>query len=1023
MASQVFKFPGFFDREIDLSQQEQAPIGVPAGVVGASQRGPAFIPTTVGSFPDFESKFGSLDPRLAAPYAVERHLENRNALTFVKMLGAGGNTTAADIETTRTHGTVKNAGFIISASLTPDPAGEHFGTHGAVQFLVARHVVTGSEAFSQLGFSRNDSMFTTGSSDEAMLVRGMIMVASGARLQVLDHDESWAGNIDDAATANSTTGLFKVVISSSVGATYSSDEGNAGVKILTASLNPTSDNYFAKILNTDPEKFEDHKHVVYANFAVDDEIATVGTNGGDILITSGSSNASANSGDTAQPFLNAFGRFDTRYASPQTTKFISQPFGTTEYDLFHIEAIDDGAYANQKIKISISNLKRSANPRNKFGTFALAVRSFDDTDTSPVVLEQFSDLTLDPDAENYIGRIVGDRKAFYNFDAESESDRRLVVQGRFPNRSKFIRVIPTDDLEKKLLPHDALPFGFHGVEALSLNSLLTDRSGSAGFSAIQRQAADLGSSGADAELLSSIVPPVPYRFKVTRGAISTAGGLEGAPGNLEIVDNRYHWGVKFSRNSNVLNANIISEQNKLVNSYTKFLGLAQLDVMVTGSDKDSFHDHKFTLARVALGNGALADVTGSAGSHMKEAAYLRNGTPDVTNYKIVDGDASTERVTMATLLNNGTTAAVFNAFSSFAKFTTVLQGGFDGLNILDKNAATMNDRASSTESRTDGVYGNANGNFVSPGVNFNQNGTGITNNAINSYRVGANIITDAIASNVNVVAFPGQREPLVSDYVADKVRDFGLALFAMDVPTYNPDGNRVFDGMTGEYIDPENTATTLEGRALDNEYAAAYFPDITVDDAINNRRVTVPGSVAAVSALSFNDRVAYPWFAPAGFNRASLDFVKLTTTRIKQAERERLFDVHVNPIVKFPREGYVIFSQNTLEQEGSALGSVNVVRMLNDVKRQVIDIGNRLIFENMDPTLRSRLVKQVTPVLSAVQIRQGIDSFKVVCDNTNNTDADENANKMNCRIIVKPTRAVEFIAIDFIITRSGVQFV
>lgn len=1021
MASQIFNFPGFFDREIDASQQEQAPIGIPAGVVGPSERGPAFVPTTLGSFPDFESKFGSLNVRLVAPYAVERHLENSTGLTFIRVLGAGGNTTAADIETTRIEGTVANAGFKVSSSLVPTEAA-HFGAHGTVQFLVARHIITGSEAFSQLGFTRNDSLFTSGASDEARLVRGMIFVASGARLQVLNHDEVWATTVDDAATANSTSGLFKIVISSSEGSSYSSDEGNAGIRILTASLNPTSDNYFVKVLNTNPEKFEELKHVVYANFAVDNEVATVATGAGDIVIASGSAGVSANSGDTALPFQNAFGRFDTRYTNPKTTKFISQPFGTTEYDLFHIEGLDDGDFANKKFKISVSNLKRSANPRNKFGSFALVVRKFDDTDTAPVVLEQYSDLSLDPEADNYICRVIGDRKAFYNFDAESESDRRLVVQGRFPNKSKVIRVIATDTVEDKKQPAEALPFGFHGLETISFNSRLTDRSGSTDI--VKRLAANLGSVGGDEELLTSIVPPVPYRFKVTRGAISTAAGkLEGAPGSLEIVDTRYHWGVKTTRNKVLLNANVSDENNELVDTYTQFLGISKLDVMVTGSDRDNFHDHKFTLARVAFANGAIADITSSAADHMKEAAYLRNGTPDVTNYKITDSDGSTERITLATLLNNGTTAAVFNAFTAFAKFTTVMQGGFDGTNILDKNAATLNDRATSSESRTDGVFGNTNASFTSPGFAFNQNGTGITNNAINSYRVGANIITDAIASNVNVVAFPGQREPLVTDYVADKVRSFGLAMYVMDLPNYNADNNRVFDGQSGQFIDPENTANAFETRALDNEFVASYFPDVVVDDAINNQRVTIPGSIAAVSALSFNDKVAYPWFAPAGFNRASLDFVNLTTTRINQGERDRLFDVHINPIVKFPREGHVIFSQNTLEQAESALGSVNVVRMLNDVKRQIIDIGNRLVFEQMTPELRQQFVKQATPILSAVQVRQGIESFRVISDSSNNTNADLEANQMNVRIILVPTRAVEFIAIDFIITRSGVQFV
>jgi hypothetical protein len=433
MANNTYKFPGFFDREIDLSQEVQAPLGTPTGIVGMAERGPAFVPKSVGSFADFKTKFGDLNPRFVGTYAVQKHLENRNALTFVRVLGAGSNTTSAHIDNTRTKGVVNNAGFKISASLSPDSSA-HQGAHGAVQFLVARHVVTGSEAYGQAGFTNNDSLFTTGSSSEAMLVRAMIFVASGARLQVLSHNESWSTTVDDAATANSSSKEFKIVISSSAGSTFASSEGQSGIRILTASLDPTSDNYFGKILNKDPERFQAEKHLVYADFAVDAEVATVGTGSGDIVIASGSANVSVNSGDTSLPFLNAFGRFDTRFQTPKTPHIISQPFGTTEHDLFQVESLDDGAFANTRYKISIANLQKSTNPRYKYGTFTLLVRAFEDTDTDQQILEQFSNLTLDPESDNYICRIVGDKKVYYNFDAEDESDRRLIVSGKFANK-------------------------------------------------------------------------------------------------------------------------------------------------------------------------------------------------------------------------------------------------------------------------------------------------------------------------------------------------------------------------------------------------------------------------------------------------------------------------------------------------------------------------------------------------------------------------------------------------------------
>lgn len=1019
MVSQVFNFPGFFDREIDLTTQIQEPIGTPAGVVGASERGPAFVPYTVGSFNDFQTRFGDLNPRYSAPYAVNRFLENRTALTFVRILGAGANETSSDIDDTRTKGIVKNAGFKVTGSDSL-VATDLSKSVGAVQFLVARHVVSSSEALGMPMFSDNSSLLTSGSNDEVYLTRGVIFSAYDTRVQILSHNEDWAAGADDVATVNTSSKEFKIVISSSAGTTFANDDGFAGVKIFTASLDPSSDNYFAKLMNTDPEKFADEKHLVYADYAVDAEIVSVGTGSGDVAIASGSSQTSSTSGDTSLSWLEAFGRYDTRFTTPKTSWFISQPYGEVEHDLFYIEGRDDGAYANQRFKISITNVVKSSNVRSKYGSFTLLVRAFDDTDVEPKFLEQFNNLSLNPDSDNYIAKVIGDKVARFNFDVEAEEDRRLITTGKFENRSRLIRVVVSDQVAQKKIPEDAVPFGFRGVEVLNTNSLLSDVTGS---DSIKRLS--VSSTGTlDPRLEWAVVPPLPFRYKVTKGNANTSPGFEGAPGNTELTDGRYFWGVKFTRNSNALNPNIVNLPNSLVNTYTKFTGISKLDVLITGSKVDDFNSNKFTLARVALGNGSINDVTSSVNNHMKEAAYLRDRKPSGFDYTVTDEISSNDRITLATLYQKGSTAADFNKFTDFTKFTNIMYGGFDGVNILDKNAAVFNDRSTSTETRTsDGEIGNAAATFSSPGFQSNQNGFGTSNSTVFSYRTAAKIITDPIASNINLLAVPGQRDPLVVDYTGDEVRDFGLAFYTMDVPLYDSNGDRIWDNETSKYVDVEQTANSFEQRALDNEYVGAYFPDLVINDPVNRRRVTVPSTVGALAALGFNDRVAYPWFAPAGFNRASLDFVKLTKTRIKQPERERLYDIHINPVVKFPGEqGFVIFAQNTLEQAETALGSINVVRMLNELKRRIISIGNRALWDQITPDTYTELGRRFRNVLNTISSRAGIERFDVIVDNRNNTELDRENNRVNARIVLVPTRSVEFIAIDFIITRSGVSF-
>lgn len=1018
MPQQILRAPGFYDREIDLSVRETQPSGVPAGIAGAAQKGPAFVPVELGSYLDFEARFGSLDPKFVAGYAVDKWLANRNSVWFMRLLGAGANTTTADFENTRTKGIVKNAGFQISGSVVGGGDSRH---QGSVQFLVAKHKVTGSEAVGYPVLFTDNSSVALGSSF-AYLLRSVIFAAADTRIMVMNTNETFNGLIDDAATIDDTTSSptyrkFKLVISSSAGSSWAADDGFAGVKIFTASLDPSSDDYVGKRLNTDPDKFAEAKHLLWGDFAVDAEIATVASGSGNdnsVAILSGSSVTSTTSGDTTMPFRSAFGRFDTRYTTPKTSWFISQPFSGIEHNLFYIESLSDGEYANSKYKISISGIKASTDPKNDYGTFTVLVRAFDDTDLSPKVIEQFNNVNLDPSSPKYIARVIGDMKYSFGWDAVSEADRVLSVSGEFPTRSKFIRVVMNPAIKEYGLPAKSLPFGFRGPNVLLTNSTATD---TATVPATSR----LAGSGSIGVLSGAIMPAVPMRFKVTRGAVTSSANYTGQSGPTEIADSRFYWGIKFERNNSIFDTNTTSEANRFIASLTKFHGIEKLDTVATGSVADTFNNNKFTLARVALAEQTLATVTSSVAIHMKEAAYIHNGSPSVSNGYIVDSLYG-NRVTFATILSTGT-AADFNRFSDYMKFTNIMFGGFDGTNVLDKNARRFDDRSTSAESGSVG-YGVANASYTSPGAatGTNYSGYGVNNNSVFAYRTAINVLTDPINSKINLLALPGQRDPLVTDYATDKNKSYDLSFYIMDIPSYDSDGVRIFDGETGKYIDVEKTKDEFDSRAIDNDSCASYFPSFTMEDTVNNRRVIVPASVAAIAAFGFSDRVAHPWFAPAGFNRAALDFVKGTQVKINQPERNDLFDTRINPIVKYPSDGYVFTSQRTLAQGTGLDSSINVRRLMLEIKRLVSDIGNSLMFEGITPSLRSLFVSRTSSALSIIQTNKGVEKFQVICDDSNNTQSDVDALRMKGLIKIFPTTSVEYILIDFIVTPSGVEF-
>lgn len=1033
MPEQTYRSPGFFEQEIDLSARQGTTLGIPAGVIGTSQIGPAFVPVTVGTVVDFENRFGSLSPDRFGPYAVREFLKHRNAVTFVRVLGAGANSTEADLLNTEVMGTVKNAGFILSAS-----SGDK--SPGAVQFLAAIHDLPTDETFGYPIYSDNRSFTERGAGDNRVnLVRAVLLTPSGTRFEVLDHDQAYSpANVGDSlaefgGSAFLGESFFKLVLSSSE-ASLTRDEGFNGIRIFTASLNPTSKHYIAKTLNTNPDKFQEEEHLLYLDFAVENEVASVRADAAlnTVALLTGSAGSSASGGDKTTPFRNLFGKFNTRYTTPRTPSFISQPFGGTEYDLFHFETVSDGAASNSSFKVSIANLRKSSDPANEFGTFDVQVRRFDDTDTDPQILEVYPACDLNPRSENYVARKVGDKKVYFNFDTTDEDEQRLVVQGKYPNRSTRVRIVMSEAVENGTVPPRVLPFGFRGLPVLKtsdsltddLLTVLSDRHGnSLGGSGVRL--AEIAGTGSP--LTGSILPPLPLRFKVTRGAVDGSPTFIGEPGTAERVDNRFYWGVKFERlpltgtvSDALLNSNVSDVPNPLIRAYTGFQGIAKLDTLVTGAAADEFNSNKFSLSRVALYNtlssGEIADVTGTAKEHMLQAAYLRDGIPSAVDYTIADGARA--RITLATLVH--TASSVFNRFQEYTKFTAPFYGGFDGVNLLDRDSRLLSDRAASSDAG--GKATSFPGGFGLAGTqDGTMSGEGRDNNIVSAYRAAAKILTDEISSNVNILAIPGIRDVLVTDFAMERVKSYGLALYLMDVLGYDTDANRLFDDSTVK-PDVRETSEQFDSRAINNNYVASYFPDIFLQDPDNNRPVKVPASVAALGALGFNDKVSYPWFAPAGFNRGALEDVTNVVTRLNSEDRDVLYDSRINPIATFPAGGFVIFGQKTLQQAKSALDRVNVRRLLLEVKRLVGSVAKGLLFEQNDAVTRSKFVGQVTPLLGLIQAQSGIEQFQVVCDATNNTELDIEANRMNGRIVIVPTRAIEFISIDFIITNSGVSF-
>ena len=190
----------------------------------------------------------------------------------------------------------------------------------------------------------------------------------------------------------------------------------------------------------------------------------------------------------------------------------------------------------------------------------------------------------------------------------------------------------------------------------------------------------------------------------------------------------------------------------------------------------------------------------------------------------------------------------------------------------------------------------------------------------------------------------------------------------------------------------------------------------------------MPPSIVALGTFASSQAKTEVWFAPAGFTRGGLTEgsagipVVQVSERLTSKQRDSLYENNINPIAKFPSEGIVIFGQKTLQAGQSALDRINVRRLMIFVKKQVSRIAATILFDQNVPTTWSRFTSQVNPFLASVQSRLGITEFKVVLDETTTTPDLIDRNILYAKIYIKPARAIEFIAIDFIITKTGASF-
>lgn len=339
----------------------------------------------------------------------------------------------------------------------------------------------------------------------------------------------------------------------------------------------------------------------------------------------------------------------------------------------------------------------------------------------------------------------------------------------------------------------------------------------------------------------------------------------------------------------------------------------------------------------------------------------------------------------------------------FDKFQMPLVGGFDGVNIIE--ADPFNNRI---------LEGKTTANSY----------------AFASVDRAIELTKDPEIMEHNLALMPGITNASLTTKLVEKCEARADSLAIIDLPgVYKPPHELKCSTFEARLTTtPAKTATALKTRQVNSSYGATYYPWVKIRDVEQSRDVWVPPSVIALGVMAYTEQAEEVWFAPAGFNRGGLNEgnaglpVLQVSEQLLSKQRDTLYAANINPIASFVTEGIVVFGQKTLQSSQSALDRINVRRLLIFVKKEVSRIASGLLFDQNVPATWNRFLGQVNPFLQSVQTRLGLSDFKVILDNTTTTPDLVDRNVMYAKIFLKPARAIEFIAVDFVITNTGASF-
>ena len=980
MPVKSFKFvsPGVFINEIDNSFRPRRPDAIGPVIIGRSVRGLAMQPVKVESYSDFLTMYGDTVPGNAGgdvyrdgnyqspmygTYATKAFLNSSVApVTYVRLLGHENiNKTSDGVAGWKTSKTANT-----SAGMS-----ESGGAFGLFVFPsssggLGSPVVSGEAAGrSDLGRGVLTAIWYA---DQNCSIQ---LSGTGVRTPVADHPDRLGASLVGVGMVveSDSSGNFTVVVSGS-------KTLNTVDEKFVFNFDDNNERFIRKVFNTNPQlKGADQSFYdtsLERNYWLGETFEQEVRDGARGFLTgsdAGSLVAQKMFG-VIWPIQNSSAtgpsQMQGNSEEARTGWFIGQDLGeattfvpSQANKLFKLKGRGHGEWLSKNVKISIEKIRYSNTSASDYGTFSVVLRSLTDTDAKPVVLERFDNLTLDPRSPNYISRKIGDK--YYSWN---ETERRLREYGEYENQSKFVYV--SDIKEGNIANAPSLiPFGFYGPPKFS---------GSATIS---------GSVSDDITgLENTYLNPGTALFGTGSDGIILSGALGRFSGSLEFPTARL-------RHS--------ASDGGLSDQTDTYFGFQTSRTRTSNRADMSMKDyHRLWLPG---GNWSDSDGTGLLGNAyiftMDDVVFTSASGSYYSSGSRTTGDSHTAQSgkTYKDLIDLG-----------FDQFTAPLWGGFDGFDITKPDPLYNAGMSSTATDRTSYIY--------------------------NTYKRAIDTVADPEFVDMNLLTVPGLTKDGLTTHMIDVCESRADAMALIDLSdVYLPTHEAYYATLAERQIDnPTDAANALRQRQIDSSYGATFYPWVQTVDEPTGQALWVPPSVAMMGVLASSERSSKIWFAPAGFNRGGLSDgaagipVTSVSRRLTSKERDTLYEARINPIASFPSTGIVVFGQKTLQERPSALDRINVRRLVIYLKKQISILSTRILFEQNVQATWSRFKGLIEPFLANVKTEFGITDYRLILDETTTTPDLVDQNVVYAKIMIKPARAIEYIAIDFIVASTGASF-